>query len=70
MGYISILKTLNNGVLMQEDTLIDTGIELKQRAKRLKMSEAARARRKRNKVIVAEVLERRYARNRRLRKNK
>ena len=55
---------------MQEDTLIDTGIELKLRAKRLKMSEAARARRKRNKVIVAEVLERRYARNRRLRKNK
>ena len=55
---------------MQEEKLIDTGLELKQRAKRLKMSEAARARRKRNKVIISEVLERRYAKTRRIRKNK
>ncbi len=55
---------------MQEETLIDTGLELKPRAKRLSQSETARIRRRKNKVIVSEVQERRYARNRRIRKNK
>jgi len=70
MVSLSILKTLTSGVLMQNEISIDTGMELKPRAKRLNLSKAARIRRKRNKIIVAEVLERRYARNRRIRKNK
>jgi len=55
---------------MQEENLNDIGLEFKPRAKRLSLSEAARKRRRKNKAITSEVLERRYARNRRIRKNK
>jgi len=70
MVSLFILKTLKSGVLMQNEISTDTGSEFKPRAKRLSLSETARKRRRKNKAITSEVLERRYARNRRIRKNK
>tara|TARA_B100002019_G_scaffold59522_1_gene51010 strand:- start:270 stop:500 length:231 start_codon:yes stop_codon:yes gene_type:complete len=48
----------------------DIMFELKPKAKRLGQSIFARLRRKKNKSIIADVLDRKYAKNRRKRKNK
>lgn len=55
---------------MELNEQLEFAIDIETKAKRIARDNAARTRRRKNKTIAASVLERRYARNRKLRKNK